>query len=93
MSDLVPFRFNLMTTHDEVQVVLFQETLCHIRPKLAAHSALADGAAILCMKTREGENIMNILIYNNSSGINVAPLKNLGVSNSMGWMRDRKGGN
>lgn len=52
MSDLVALGFDLMTTHDEVQVVLFQEALRHIRPKLAAHSSFADGATILHEKWR-----------------------------------------
>lgn len=53
MSDLVALGFDLMTTHNEVQVVLFQETLRHIRPELAAHSSLADGAAILEKKKKK----------------------------------------
>lgn len=53
MSDLVTLGFDLMTTHDEVQVVLFQETLRHIRPELAAHASFADGAAILHHRRRE----------------------------------------
>lgn len=53
MSDLVALGFDLMTTHNEVQVVLFQETLRHVRPELAAHSSFADGAAVLHKRRRE----------------------------------------
>lgn len=53
MSDLVALSFDLVTTHNEVQLVLFQETLCHIWPELTTHSSLADGTAILNDKQRK----------------------------------------
>lgn len=55
MSDLVALSFDLMTTHNEVQLVLFQEALRHIWPKLTTHSPLADGPAILHDHKRERE--------------------------------------
>lgn len=64
MSDLVTLSFDLMTTHNEVQLVLFQEALCHIWPELTAHSSLADGPAILqdteSARERSGQLIINL---------------------------------
>lgn len=47
MSDLVALSFDLMTSHDEVQFVLVEESFRHIWPKLTAHPSLADGTAVL----------------------------------------------
>lgn len=47
MSDLVAFGFDLMATHDVVQLVLLQEALRHVGPELTAHPTLTDGAAVL----------------------------------------------
>lgn len=64
MSDLVALSFDLMTTHNEVQLVLFQEALRHIWPKLTTHSPLADGPAILHDHKRERERGVNKLNLN-----------------------------
>lgn len=47
MGDLVALSFDLMTSHDVVQLVLLQEALRHVGSELAAHSPLADGPAVL----------------------------------------------
>lgn len=47
MRDLVALSFDLMTSHDVVQLVLLQEALRHVGSELAAHSSLADRPAVL----------------------------------------------
>lgn len=60
MSDLVALSFDLMTSHDEVQFVLVEESFRHIWPKLTAHSSLTDGTAILY----ERKKTIKQLIFN-----------------------------
>lgn len=47
MSHLIALSFNFMAADDVVQLVLLQEGLGDIRPKLATHAPLADRAPIL----------------------------------------------
>lgn len=62
MSDLVTLSFDFMTADDEVQLILFQETLCDIRPELTTHSSLTDGSAILQDRSeRQGDQDKFIL--------------------------------
>lgn len=60
MSDLVALSFDLMTSHNEVQLVLAQKSFRHIWPKLTAHSSLADGTAILHEREKELSNFYSI---------------------------------
>lgn len=57
MSDLVALSFDLMTSHDEFQLVLVEESFRHIWPELTAHSSLADGTAILYEREKEVSNL------------------------------------
>lgn len=54
MSDLVALSFDFMTTHNEIQLILLQEALGHIRPELTAHASLADRPAVLQRRTERG---------------------------------------
>lgn len=56
MSDLIALSFDLMTSHDEVQLVLVEESFRHIWPKLTAHSPLTDGTAVLHEREKEISN-------------------------------------
>lgn len=47
MGHLVALGFDFMAADDIVQLILLQEGLGDIRPKLATHTTLADGAPIL----------------------------------------------
>lgn len=60
MSDLVALSFDLMTSHDELQFVLVEESFRHIWPKLTAHSSLADGTAVLHESKRKLSNLYSI---------------------------------
>ena len=55
MGDLVAFTLDLVAAHDVVQLVLLQEALRHVRPELAAHAPLTDGAAVLQEEEEEEE--------------------------------------
>lgn len=56
MGHLVALSFDFMAADDVVQLILLQEGLGDIRPKLTTHTTLADGAPIL-VGAREQETL------------------------------------
>lgn len=56
MSDLIALCLDLMTSHNEVQLVVVEKSFRHIGPELTAHSSLADGTAILHESEKELSN-------------------------------------
>ena len=47
VGDLVAFGLHLVAADDEVQLVLCEEALRHVRSELAAHPPLADRPSVL----------------------------------------------
>lgn len=66
VGDLVAFALDLVAAHDVVQLVLLQEALRHVRPELAAHAPLTDGAAVL--QEEEEEDKAGLFNTNHSYG-------------------------
>lgn len=56
MGHLIALGFDFMAADDVIQLILLQEGLGDIRPKLATHTTLADGAPVL-VGAREQETL------------------------------------